>query len=89
MKDLAQLLRAAVTNGRRRQQPGAGASDAGHLARVGQCLSCGHAIAAHWDLTNRFRGCLHVRIVPRRRGLAPHQVSGVIPREASGERGWA
>lgn len=68
------------------QQMGPGSSDGGHLARVGDCLACGEAVAHHWDSANRFMGCVHARMVARRAARALPEPHRAVRSEGSSER---
>lgn len=58
----AQLLRAAVAQGRRFQQAHPRDRKTGQQTRVGRCV-CGALVASHYDSRNQFVGCAHVRSV--------------------------
>lgn len=79
---LLQVLTASLHHIQRGQQPQPGPANREHRGRAGVCLSCGEAVAAHWDAGNRFVGCLHARIVARRARRALRE-TGI---ETSGER---
>jgi len=86
-QSLRETLTAALDFIQGGDQMGPGVGDRGHLARVGQCLSCGHAVADHWDAVNRFLGCVHAHMVARRAASAQREQRAGVRGEAPGERG--
>lgn len=84
---LREVLTSALDFIQSGEQMGPGPSDRGHLARVGDCLSCGEPVAQHWDTANRFLGCLHARMVARRAARVLPEEQPSVRGEGSRERG--
>jgi len=85
MKQLTQLLRASVAQGRRLQQTRPGHRQSGQQARPGRCV-CGRPVAAHFNRRNEFVSC-HERSVVGRAARPLHQIGQDRRSEAPGERG--
>jgi len=61
VNQFAQLLRAAVAQGRRVQQAHPRDRKTGQQSRAGVC-ACGRQVATHYNLRNEFVSCHDVRL---------------------------